>query len=96
MWSESKFINLMYNFEFLVNCLSLFHQRSLTEGGRISTVDLLVLTSLDQLLFILKIFFFTFFTKQATSMRKPTVLILPPQLVFPGLTLSSLSNICWQ
>jgi hypothetical protein len=31
-------------------------QGSLTEGERISTIDLLVLTSLDQLLFILNFF----------------------------------------
>ncbi len=43
-------------------------QGSLTEGGRISTVDLLVQTSLDQLRLILKTFF-TFFTKQAILMR---------------------------
>jgi hypothetical protein len=51
--------------------------------GRLSAVELLVLTSLDQLLFILKILF-TFFTKQATLMRRSTVLSLPLQLVFPG------------
>jgi len=51
--------------------------------GKLSTVDLLVLTSLVQLLFILKIFF-TFFTKQVTLMRRSTVQSLPPQLVFPG------------
>ncbi len=50
--------------------------------GRLSTVDLLVLTSLDQLLFILKILLI-FFTIQATLMRGSTVLILPPKLVFP-------------
>ncbi len=51
--------------------------------GRLSTVDLLVLTSLDQLLFILKILF-TYVTKQAaTLMRRSTVLSLPLQLVFP-------------
>ncbi len=33
------------------------NQGTLTERGRISTIDLLLLTSLDQLLFILKIFF---------------------------------------
>jgi hypothetical protein len=43
--------------------------------GMLSTVDLLVLTSLDQSLFILKILF-TFITKQATIMRS-TVLSLP-------------------
>jgi hypothetical protein len=53
-------------------------------GGRLSTFDLLVLTSLDQLIFKLKILFFLFFTKQATLMRRSTVLSLPPHLVFPG------------
>jgi len=43
--------------------------------GRLSTVDLLVLTSLDQLLFILKILLNSF-TKQAILMRRSTVLSL--------------------
>ncbi len=51
-------------------------------GGRLSTVDLLKLTSLDQLIFKLKILF-SFFKKQPTSIRRSIVLILPPQLVFP-------------
>jgi hypothetical protein len=50
--------------------------------GRLCAVDLLVQTFLDKLLFILKILF-TFASKQATLMRKSTVLSLPPQLVFP-------------
>jgi hypothetical protein len=50
--------------------------------GRLSTVDLPVPTSLDQLLLILKILF-TYFTKQATLMRRSIVLSFPPQLVFP-------------
>jgi hypothetical protein len=54
--------------------------------GRFSTVDLLVLTSLDQSLFILKILF-TFFTKQATLIRRSTVPSLSPQLVFPGVVI---------
>jgi len=49
----------------------------------LSTVDLLVFISLDQVLFVLKILF-TFFTKQVTSMRRSTVLTLPLQLGFPG------------
>jgi len=40
--------------------------------------DLLVLTSLYQLLFKLKLYF-SFFTKQPTLMRRSTVLILPLQ-----------------
>ncbi len=51
--------------------------------GRLSTVDLLVLTSLDQLLLYWKLWF-TFFTKQASLLRRSIVLILPPQLVFLG------------
>ncbi len=39
-------------------------------------------TSLDQLIFTLKILF-TFFTKQATLMRRSTVMNLPLWLVFP-------------
>ncbi len=50
--------------------------------GRLSTVDLLVLTVLDQLLFILKMLV-TFLTKQATLMRRSTMLSLPSQLAFP-------------
>ncbi len=50
---------------------------------RISTVDLLILTSLDELIFILKMFV-TFFTKQAALMRRSSVLNLPLQSVFPG------------
>ncbi len=52
-------------------------------GGRLSTIDLLVLTNLDKLVFILTILF-SFFTKQVTLMRRSTVLSLFPQLVFPG------------
>ncbi len=50
-------------------------------GRRLSTVDLFVLTSWDQLLLKLKTFFLT---KRATLMRRSTVLSLPLQLVFPG------------
>ncbi len=50
--------------------------------GRLTTVDRLVLTSLDKLKFTLKILF-NFVTKQATLMRRPTVMNLPFQLVFP-------------
>jgi hypothetical protein len=49
------------------------------------TVDLLILTSLDQLIFVLKVLF-TLFTKQATLTRRSTVLSLPPQLVFPDIS----------
>jgi hypothetical protein len=53
--------------------------------GRLSTFDLLVLTSLDQLLFISKILF-TLISKQATFIRRSTVLSLPSQLAFPDST----------
>ncbi len=42
----------------------------------LSTVSLFVLTSLDQLLLIMKMLF-TYFTKQATLMNRSTVLIPP-------------------
>jgi hypothetical protein len=60
--------------------------------GRLSTVDLLVLTSLNQLLFTFKIFF-TLFTKQGNLTRRWTVLSFPLQLVFPDWTLKALINI---
>ena len=52
--------------------------------GRLSTVDLLVLTRLDELSFILRVLF-TFSMKQTILMRRSTVLSLPTQLVFPAL-----------
>ncbi len=45
------------------------------EWGRLNMIDLLELTSSDQLLFIWKILF-TMFTKQATLMRMSTTLSL--------------------
>jgi hypothetical protein len=54
-------------------------------GVELSIADLLVLTSLDQLVFILKILF-SYFSKHATLMRISAVLSLPPQLVIPGQT----------
>jgi hypothetical protein len=59
--------------------------------GKLNTVDLLVLTSLYQLLFILKILF-SYVTKQAALMRRSTVLSLPFQLAFPGWTLKKTSR----
>ncbi len=49
--------------------------------GRLSTADLLVLTTLDLLIFMLKSWL-TFVAKQVIFMRS-TVLNLPVQLVFP-------------
>jgi hypothetical protein len=46
-------------------------------------VDLLVLTSLDQLIFVLKCLII-FVTKQSPFMRRSTVLSLSLQLVFRG------------
>jgi len=57
-------------------------ERKSYRRGRCSTVDLLVLAILDQLLFKLNLLF-TFLTKQATLIRWSTVVILPLQLVFP-------------
>jgi hypothetical protein len=57
--------------------------------GRLSTVDLLVITSSDQVLFRLKILI-SLFTKQATLLRWSTVLSLPVQLAFPGSNITRL------
>ncbi len=57
-------------------------QGTFTEGESSGTADFLVLTSSDQLLFIVKILL-TFVAKQATLMRRSTVRSLPLQLVFP-------------
>ncbi len=54
-------------------------------SGRLRMVDLLVLTSLDQLLFKLKILS-TLRTKPVTLIRRSTVLSLPLWFVFPGWT----------
>ncbi len=58
-------------------------QGNLTEKGKLCTVDLHVLISLELRLLILQSLF-TFFTKQAFLMRRSTVLSFPFQLVFPG------------
>ena len=52
--------------------------------GRLSTFDLLVLTSLGSAAFEIENSIYFFFTKQATLMRRSTVPSLPIQLVFPG------------
>ncbi len=56
--------------------------------GSLSTVDLLVVTSLDQLL-CGNVNIIYFFSKQDTYKRRPIVLSLPLQLVFLGIV-----NIC--
>ncbi len=60
-------------------------QGTLAEGGRLSTVDLLVITSLDQLLLILKNTIYDF----TILLRRSIVLNLTLWLVFPGLILLS-------
>ncbi len=49
--------------------------------GRINTVDLLVLTSSDQLFFILKLYFY-FCINNLSQLGRPIVLSLPLQLGF--------------
>ncbi len=49
---------------------------------RLSTVDLLVLSSFEKLLFIFKILFIFFDKTRATLSRRSTVLSLSSQLVF--------------
>jgi hypothetical protein len=51
--------------------------------GRLSTVDLLLLTSLDKLAAFDIANIIYFFTKQVTLMRRSTIISLPLQLVFP-------------
>jgi hypothetical protein len=53
--------------------------------------DLLVLTNLDHVVLIMKIF--TLVTKQVTLMRRSTILSLPVQLVFPGLNCEDQSEL---
>ncbi len=48
------------------------NNREVLWRGRLSTVDLLALTSLDQLLFILEVLL-TFYTKHANLIRRSTV-----------------------
>jgi len=57
--------------------------------GSLSTVDLLVLTSLVQLIYIMKTLF-RCLTKQATLFRRSTVLSLPLKLVSPARANASL------
>jgi hypothetical protein len=61
--------------------------------GWLSTVDLLALTRIAQLILKLKILF-TFFTKQDTFNRSSIVLSLPLQLVFHALTLKMYYGKC--
>jgi hypothetical protein len=63
------------SFELLFLLMDKLKQGTLSEGERISTIDLLVLPTLDQMLFILKNIVFSF-TKQAILMRRSIVLSL--------------------
>ncbi len=58
--------------------------------GRLGTVDLLVLTCLDQYMFTMNIVFYLCYKNNLT--RRPSVLSLPLQLVFLGEAISSLSD----
>ncbi len=58
---------------------------------RLSTVDLLVLTSLDQVHLYLQLLF-NFFSKQANFMRRSTVLNLTLQLVLLGFRYTQLTR----
>jgi hypothetical protein len=75
-------------FDYIILVFRAAHEETVTENrevllkGRLSTADL-ARNSLDQLLFIQKIFF-TFVAKQSILMRKSIVLSLPLQLVFPA------------
>ncbi len=62
--------------------------------GRFSTVDLHIRPGIDHLLFKLLILP-SFFTKQATLMRRSTVRSLPPQLPFRGYRISYKFGYIW-
>jgi len=62
--------------------------------GRLSTVDLLKLAILDQLLLIMQKLF-TFLLKRATLMRSSTVLSLPVLSVFPAFMFQIFCPMCW-
>ncbi len=74
------------------NKLDHLSREALMEGWRLSTIDLLVLTILDRLLFILKRLF-NYVTKQVTLMRRSIVLSIPLQLVFIGVSLASIYSL---
>jgi hypothetical protein len=75
----------------LFSGISVKRQGTLNGRGRLSTVDLLVLTSSDQLIFVLKNLF-AFVIKPATLMRWSRVLSLPLLLVFPERGIKSFSG----
>ncbi len=74
--------HISYNFNFLSR-QAYKHSLPMEFRGRHGMVDFLVLTSLDQLMFKIKILF-TFVIKQATLMRTSTILRILLQLVYPG------------
>ncbi len=61
-------------------------------SGRISTVDLLLLTSLDKLLFVLKILFSFFYKTSYSNEEVNRIECAPLQLVFPVKGLTSFRN----
>ena len=81
IWSVTLKLSFDNRNIFLVQVTELFLQQgTLTEGGGLSTVDLLV-TSLDQLLFILKLLFALYKT---TYLNKEVNCTEPSPSVFPG------------
>jgi hypothetical protein len=80
---------LLRSSPFLQHGFDAIDQRTLTEGGRLSTVNLLVLTSLNQQLLRLKNTIYDF-TKQAVLLRRSVVLSLPLSLAFPALTFGAM------
>jgi hypothetical protein len=78
--------HLLYRFwplpaQFSIALAWCLYQGIFTEGERINTVGLLVLTYSHQLLFKIDVIFFS---KQVILMRRSTVLGVSLQLVFPG------------
>ena len=89
LFATKTVLIFMFNWksEYLIKSRKKVGGQSLLAGksngrGRLSTHDLLVLASLDKFIFILKIFF-NFLQKQATLMRRSTVLSLSPTISIP-------------
>ncbi len=75
--TKHRLVNMVINIHKAV-----LNEGSITEREKLNTVDLLVLTRLEQLLFILSILVI-FLPKQVTLMKRSSVLNFSSQLVFP-------------
>jgi hypothetical protein len=90
--SECRRLSSVISFSFLLSFSSRASTHASTEsllkGGRLSTVHLHVLTSLDQLIYMLK-YYLPSLQNKLFLFRRSNVLSRPVQLVFPGARHSS-------